>query len=121
MGFKEQVEADNAVFLNAEEFADFHTIRYDGEVYENISTVIENLKESDRNIPKSDHMEGVYAVSAKAYIAQSALNGIMPEKGKIFEIDDGEALGKPFFRRYEIITSSLEMGMICLELEVLDE
>lgn len=121
MGFKEMVKADNAVFLNIAEFADLHVVKYDGEYYENIPVVIENLKESDRTILRSDHMQGVFVVSAKAYIAQSDLNGAMPEKGKTLEIDDGEALGKPYFRKYRIETSSVEMGMICLELEAIDE
>ena len=121
MGFKAQVERDNAVFLNCEEFADTHTVRYDGDVFENIPVVIEQLKESDRTVIQSDHAEGIYKVSAKAYLSQKDIDGTFPERGQIFEIDNGEALGAAFFDKYKIVTSSVEMGMVILELERYDE
>lgn len=121
MGFKEQVAADNAVFLNPEEFADKHTVRYDCETFYDIPVVLEQLKESDRTVIQSDHAEGIYKVSAKAYLAQKDIDGAFPERGCIFEIDNGEALGETFFDKYKIVTSSVEMGMIILELERYDE
>lgn len=121
MGFKAQVEADNAVFLNSEEFADIHTVKYDGETIANIPVVLEKLKESDRTVIQSNRMEGVFKVSAKAYIAQKDIGGVFPERGRTFEIDNGEALGMAFFDRYKIVTSSVEMGMVILELELYDE
>lgn len=121
MDFKAMVQADNAVFLNVTEFADTHTVRYDGDVFENISVVLEQLKESDRTVISTDHSEGIYKVSAKAYIAQKDMGGVFPERGRIIEIDNGEALGAAFYDRYRIATSSVEMGMIVLELERYDE
>ena len=38
-----------------------------------------------------------------------------------FEIDDGEALGKTFFRKYSVVTSKCDMGFITLELRYYDE
>lgn len=121
MGFKDQVEADNAVFLNADEFADIHTVKYDGETFPDIPVVLEQLKESDRVVIQSDHAEGIYKVSAKAYIAQKDLGGAFPERGRVFEIDNGEAAGAAFYDKYRIVTSSVEMGMVILELERYDE
>lgn len=122
MSFKEQAALDNAnVFLNSAEFADLHTIRFDGEEYADIPIVLEKIRQSERTILQSDHMQGVYLISAKAYFAEKDVEGNIPEQGKLFEIDDGEALGKPFFVRYRVATSDVAMGMICLELEGYDE
>lgn len=122
MGFKEMVEADNKrVFLNTDEFAELRFIRYGGRIYEDVPLVLENLKESDRTVIQSDHMRGIFRVSAKAYFSADSLGGVVPKKGQYFEVNDGMALGKPFFMRYKIVTTSCEMGMICLELEMLDE
>lgn len=121
MGFKQQVQNDIAVFLNSEEFAEIHTVRYDGEELEGIPVVIIQLKESDRKAAQSDHAEGIYKVSAKAYLSQKDICGTFPERGCLFEIDNGTAAGKPFFDRYRIVTSSVEMGLVILELERYDE
>lgn len=121
MGFKAQVEADNAVFLNCNEFADIHTVKYDGEIFEDIPVVIEQLMESDRPVIQSDHAEGVYKISAKVYLAQKDIGGAFPERGCLFEIDNGEALGVAFYDKYKIVTSSVEIGMVILELERYDE
>ncbi len=121
MDFKAMVNADNAVFINTGEFAETHTIKYDGETYENVPIVIENLKETDRPISSGDNMRGIYLVSTKVYVSETDLDGVIPEKGKYFEIEDGTALGRPFFTRYRVEKVLREMGMLCLELEALDE
>lgn len=120
--FKDMVEEDiHDVFLNTDEFADLHTVRYDGEVYENIPVVLMKVKEAERPALTDDHIQGIHLVNATVHIALSDLNGIQPEQKKIISIDDGVALGKPFFRRYRIVTSDCEMGMVVLELEAYDE
>ncbi|MBQ7715474.1 MAG: hypothetical protein IJT70_06365 [Clostridia bacterium] len=127
MDFKAMVEEDNKnVFLNNEEFAEPHVVKYDGVTYEGegegIPVVLIKVKEMKRPVVVSnDHAEGIHLVSATAYLSQTDLGGIVPEQKRQIEISDGEALGKPFFRRYTIKTSDCEMGMITLELEALDE
>lgn len=121
MGFKQQVNNDNSTFLNPEEFADIHTVRYDGDEFENIPVVLEELKETERNAVSSDHAEGIYRVSAKVFFAQRDIGGAFPERGCLFEIDNGIAAGKPFYDRYTIVTSSVDMGMVELELGRYDE
>lgn len=122
MGFKTMVEADNlGVFLNDNEFAELHTVKYDGEIYEDIPVLLTKVKELERPALADDHMQGIHLVNAKAHIALSDLNGVQPEQKKIISIDDGIALGKPFFQRYRIVTSDCEMGMVALELEAYDE
>ena len=122
MGFKDMVKSDIAnVLMNTEEFAENHTVKYDGEVYEDIPIILQRVKQSDRPIIQSDHAEGIYLVTAVAYINEKDLDGVIPEQGHRFEIDDGEALGKPFFRKYSVVTSKCEMGLITLELRYYDE
>lgn len=122
MSFKDMVKQDiQNIFLNTEEFAENHTVRFDGNVYEDIPVVIEGVKQSERAAVQSDHMQGIYSVTAKAYFSSKDTDGTFPEQGKYFEIDDGEALGKTFFKRYTVVTAKDDMGMICLELEVLGE
>ena len=103
MGFKDMVKSDIAnVLMNTEEFAESHTVKYDGEVYEDIPIILQRVKQSDRPIIQSDHAEGIYLVTAVAYINEKDLDGVIPEQGHRFEIDDGEALGKTFFRKYSV-------------------
>lgn len=122
MGFKEMVEQDNAnIMLNTDEFAEYHTVKYDGKVYEHIPVVLTKVRQSDRTILQSDHMQGIYQLSAKAYFNAKDVNDHIPKQGTWFEIDEGEALGKPFFQRYRVATSENAMGMICVELEAYNE
>lgn len=122
MSFKELVQSDSKnVFLNNNEFANLHTISFDGEEYANIPVVVTKIKQSDRTILQSDHMQGIYQLSAKAYFNAKDVNDHTPKQGAWFEIDEGEALGKPFFQRYRVATSENAMGMICVELEAYNE
>lgn len=120
------VQSDIAsVLMNTNEFAENHTIRYDGEVYDSIPVILQKIMQSEKHFSQkfsqSSRMEGVFQVSAVAYIHESDLCGVIPEQGQLFEIDDGEALGEPFFRRYTVVTSKCEMGLITLELRHYDE
>ncbi|MCM1275464.1 MAG: hypothetical protein NC299_08865 [Lachnospiraceae bacterium] len=122
MGFKEMVEADNAaVFMNINEFAEFHTVKYDGREFRHIPLVLEKIRQSELSLPVTNHTDGLYTVSAKAYFRAADADGHIPEQGKSFEIDDGEALGRTFFNKYRVATVDDAMGMICLELEGIDE
>lgn len=122
MSFKDVIARDNKnVFLNLTEFADTHTVKYNGKTYENIPVVFTKIKEQERPVTVNDHAEGIHRVAATANIAISDLNGVIPKQKQIISIDDGEALGEPFFCRYRVLTSDCEMGMLVLELEAFDE
>ncbi len=122
MSFKDMVGEDIAnVFLNTDEFAETHTVKYDGRVYEDIPIVLTKAKEMKRPVTVNDHAEGIHKVTVTAHISLADLNGVIPEQKQVISIDDGEALGKPFFRRYTILTSDCEMRMVVLELEAFDE
>lgn len=122
MSFKDVVKQDiKGTFLNCDEFAEKRTIRYDGEEYEGVPVSLQKVKQSDKAVLASNHSEGIFLVSAKAYFELADIGGNLPEQGMKFEIDDGEALGKPYFRKYRIVTAEDAMGMCCLELEAYDE
>ncbi len=121
-GFKSMVLADNKnVFLNTDEFADNHSIIYDGVTYSDIPAVLTKIKETERPITVSDHMEGLFLASVRVHFALSDMDGVLPEQGHLILIDDGEALGETFYRRYKITTSDCEHGMVMLELEAIEE
>ena len=119
MSFKDIVEADNkAIFLNDSEFAEKHTVKYDGKMYTDIPVLFIKVKELDKQVR---NMEGTYGITAVLHVAASDLGGRLPEKGQRLAIDTGTALGKPFFSDYKIATAKNELGMITLELEAYDE
>lgn len=126
MSFREMVEADNkSVFLSASEFAELHTVEYNGVIYADIPVLLTKVKEKKRPVmvvgSLVDHMQGVHLASATAHISLKDLDGVIPEQKQIIAINDGEALGKPFMVKYRIATSDCEMGMVNLELEAFDE
>lgn len=108
------------VFLNTEEFADKRTIRYDGEEYQDIPIVLSGLKEKDRRQLVSDHVQGLYLVSAVLHCALEDLGGKQPEKGQRIRINDEEG-GGGFFREFYVASSVCELGMLRVELEAIDE
>lgn len=126
MNFKEMVAADNnSVFLNAAEFAEIHTVQYNGVTYKDIPVLLTKVKTVKRPVMvignDEDHLDGVHLATAVAHIALNDMNGVIPEQKKLISINDGEAMGKPFMVKYRIVTADCEMGMINLELEAYDE
>lgn len=120
-GFKDMVAADNqSVFLNLGEFAEKRTIKYDGEVYEDIPIVLTGMKEKDRRQLMRDHAQGLYLVSSVLHCAMSDLGGRQPEKGTRIKINDREG-GGGFFREFYVAASVCEIGMLRVELEAIDE
>lgn len=121
MSFKDMVAADmHNVFLNQDEFAEKRTVRYDGEIYEDIPIVLSGLKERDRRTTVSDHVQGLFLVTAVLHCARSDLGGKQPEKGSKISINDREG-GGGFFRQFYVASSVTEMGMLRVELEAVDE
>lgn len=120
MSFKDMVKADiHKTFLNAAEFGEIRTIIYDDVTYEDVSVDITGVKERDRRVLVSDHVQGLYLVSCVLHCALDDVGGILPEKGMRIKINKAE--GGKFFQEYRIGKSFLEMGMLRLELEAVDE
>lgn len=122
MSLRDIVESDNSsVFLSLDDFADLHTVIYNGCTYENIKILLTKHKEFEMSTPSADSMQGLYQVSVVAHISLADMDSNVPEQGQQIQIDDGTALGKPFFKRYAVVSSRCAMGMIVLELEATDE
>lgn len=116
-GFRDMIATDNKnVFLNADEFAEPHTVVYDGRTYEDIPVVLSGIKEQDRRQLVSDHVEGQYLASTVMHCAVSDLGGAVPEKGMKIKVSD-----EGFMREYHVASSICELGMIRVELEAIDE
>lgn len=116
-GFRDSVAADiQNVFLNLGEFAELHTVEYDGASYTDVPLVMRGVKESERSQTVNDHAQGLYLVSTVAHCAARDLGGKTPEKGARIKISDGS-----FMREYYVASSVCEVGMLRLELEGIDE
>lgn len=121
MSFKDMVAADNhSTFLNLSEFAEKRTIKYDGKVYTDIPVVLSGLKEKDRRVLVSDHVQGLFLVSAVLHCAKSDLGGKQPEKGSRISINDQEG-GAGYFTQFYVASSVDEMGMLRVEMEAIGE
>ncbi|MCQ4735163.1 hypothetical protein [Anaerotruncus colihominis] len=120
-GFKDMVTTDiHNVFLNTNEFAEKRTVEYDGERYVDIPIVLSGLKEQERRQIQSDHVQGLYLVSAVLHCARSDLGGNQPEKGQRIRIN-GQEGGGGFFREFYVASSICELSMLRVELEAIDE
>ena len=116
--FKDAVREDlNSVFLNLDEFAETHTVYYDGEEYPDVPLVLTGLSEKERvRQTISDHAQGLYRVSRVLHCNIAALGGKQPEKDCKLGIDEDG-----FVRNYYVASSVCEMGMLRVELEAIDE
>lgn len=127
MSFLDQVAADNQnVFLNCAEFAELHSVIYDGVTYDGedhkgIPLVLTRLQQSKTPVPVTSHWDGLRSVKYKVHVAIADIGGELPQEGQWISIDDGTALGETYFRRYLIMTSGCAMGMVTMELEAKED
>ena len=125
MSFKDMIAADiHRNFLNVDEFGEKRIVIYDDVVYdgadsEGIPVVLTGIKEKDRQQLMSDHVQGLYLVTATMHCAMTDLGGQMPEKGTRIKVSTKP--GGSFFRTFYVASSNNEMGMLRIELEALDE
>lgn len=125
MSFKDMVAADNhTTFLNLGEYGEkriviYDGVTYDGDDHDGIPVVLSGLKEKDRRQLMSDHIQGLYLVSAVLHCAISDLGGKQPEKGTRIKISTRP--GGSFFRTFYVAASVCDLGMLRVELEALDE
>lgn len=116
--FKDAVQEDlSSVFLNLGEFAETHTVYYDSEEYPDVPMILTGLSEKERvRQTISDHAQGLYKVIRVLHCDIAAIGGKQPEQGCKLGIDDDG-----FVRNYYVTSSVCEMGMLRVELEVIDE
>ena len=120
-GFKDMVAQDiHNVFLNLDDFAECRTVVYDGETYVDIPVIFSGAKQQGRRQLQSDHVQGLYRVSAVLHCARSDLGGNQPEQGARLSVNDREG-GGGYFRSFYVAASGCEMGMLRVELEAIDE
>lgn len=113
--FKEVVANDvQGVFLNLEEYADTHTIKYDGKVYADIPVSLQDVEQTERQQMKDDHLPGIFKAKSTLYCSLKDIGGKLPEQGKWLEINDGK--NPRFFNKYQVGSSGVEMGMVRVEL-----
>lgn len=113
--FKDTVANDvRGVFLNLDEFADLHTIKYDGKVYADIPVSLQDVEQTERQQVKDDHLPGIFKAKSTLYCALKDIGGKPPEQGKWLEINDGK--NPRFFNKYQVGSSGVEMGMVQVEL-----
>lgn len=118
--FRDSVFNDNLnVFMNVEEFASYHTIKYDGVTYADVPIVMTGLKEQDRKATVTDHAQGLYAVHSVIHCRIEDLDGIQPERGTRIYVSDEDV--ESYFNTFYIVASDCEMGMLRLECEGIDE
>lgn len=117
--FKDMMANDNhTVFLNVDEFADPHTIEYDGETYTDVPAMLTDLDQSARNQTATDHMQGVFLATSVLHCDIRDIGGVRPEFGtKIFVSDTDSG----FMRPYYVGRSYCEMLMCHIELQAIDE
>lgn len=113
--FKGAVAGDvKGVFLNREEFASLHTIKYDGKVYADIPASIQDVEQTERPQTRDDHLPGLFKAKSVLFCAQEDIGGKLPEQGRWLEVNDGR--NPHFFNRYQVGNSGVEMGMVRVEL-----
>lgn len=116
-GFHDMVAADLAtVFFNQNEFAELHTIVYDGVTHKDVPCILTKTKETERTVSMRDHAEGLHLVTAVLHCPVSAL-GTTPEKGQRIRISDSTG----FLYSYYVIQSECTIGKVRAELEAYDE
>lgn len=121
MSFKDAVRQDvGTVFLNLDEFAERRTVKFDGEVYEDIPVVISERRQSVRpRRTEADHIQGLYQWGVRVNADIRDFQGHVPERGSRFFMTT--ARETDFFQSYYVAVSKVEMGLVILELEELDE
>ena len=111
-GFKDMVARDiHKVFLNVDEFAEKLTIKYAGQVYEDIPVSLQELDETDRQQLSDDHAQGLHLRGVILLCAAKDLGGRHLEMKDPIEIIRRKGRMQSA-KKYTIASSSCEMGMI---------
>lgn len=119
--FKDMVARDiHTTFLNVDEFGEKRTVIYDGERYEDIPVVLDEVVQDSRTQMEDDHVQGLYQATDLLFCALSDLGWNRPEKGQKLLINDEEGSGG-FFHPYYVAKSTTENGLLKVWLEAIDE
>jgi hypothetical protein len=121
--FRARLDRDNTVtFTNLQEFGELRTVRYDGETFTAIPVVLDEVMQSERyntRRMKSDYGQGLYKGAVRLHCRRCDLEGKLPEHGAALEIESERKNG--FFRKYTVLESRCDEGMLMVTLERVDE
>ena len=113
------IAADNVgVFLSLNEFAEKRDICYDGTEYPAVTMQVSGKFERDRKPGASDHAQKLYRSSYTVHVVASDLDNKLPERGVQF---DRKKPGDTIWEHFYVGASSIQEGMLRLELEAIDE
>lgn len=105
MGFKDIVSSDlEKIFLNQDEFADYHTIN--GKTM--VVLVDDNeMIEREKRVPMRDVMDGTYSRTLMLYVASNVF-GPLPAVGRLLNLDG---------KNYHIVDAVDENGIYSISLK----
>lgn len=122
MSFKDMIERDiKGVFLNADEFADLRTVKFDGYTFKDIPINFHGLDDTKREQRLTDHAQGLFRVSNVLHVASSDLDGHRPERGTRFYVSAKDEDNVEYFETFYVATVNEQGGMLRIELEGVDE
>ena len=101
--FKSQIAADIGAFLNAEEFADTHTVNGTS-----MTVVVDDneLRERDKSKLLAAPLNGIYKARRLIYVVRAEF-GPRPAIGAMLNLDG---------RQYQVKDSTEETGILAIEL-----
>ena len=123
MSLHDMMRADlRGVFINLDEFAELCDVTYDGETYTDVPMQISGKKERDRKPKAGDHAQKLYKSAYTIHCAASDLGNNLPEQGVQFELTRRDEHGERLMPELFFVgASSIQEGMLRIELEVTDE
>lgn len=102
--FKDFVQADQKTFLNAEEFAETHTLKLDGFSPIEAVCLVDTIQTQKAGKVSS---YGLFVNQVRVFI-DAALLPVVPAEGELVELDESY---------YTVVSVSQEMGIDVLVLE----
>ena len=101
--FKDQIAADIGTFLNAQEFADIHTVNG-----QKMTVAVDENEILERDKSRMGvHVDGLYKSRRLIYVARAEF-GPRPAIGAMLALDG---------RQYKVKDSTEEAGVLAIELE----
>lgn len=118
LSFQECLEDDlHQTFLSTEEFGEVLSLYYDGVEYPDVLAVLSDDTEQEREKRQNDHVEGLYLSGATLYCDPKYLGQQRPEQGSRLRI----CRQTGFVREFYVVAVGMEMGLLCLELQEVQE
>lgn len=119
-GFHDMVAHDVAhTFLDLHAFAEQHTLVRSGEVFEDVSMVLNKRKHQPWVVRQDNHAQGLFTVQWALHCRKQDIGNTLPEAGEVVKIFDHGNTG--YFRTFRAQSASDETGLLHIILEAVDE